>query len=241
MLISFDKLKKTEGEMEIIRAVNLNKTYGKNNTLVHAVNDVNLRIFEGEFVAIVGASGGGKSTLLHLLGGLDEPTSGKVYINGKDIYAMGNDQRAIFRRRNIGFIFQFFNLIPVLNVKENIELPASLDGETLEDKAVDELAQQLGLSHRLNHYPNQLSGGEQQRVSIGRALAYKPSIIMADEPTGNLDKKNSLEILNLLKLFSNKYGITVVMITHDLNLAASADRIIKIEDGRILEEKDESN
>lgn len=221
--------------MEIIKAENLNKIYGKNNTKVHAVNNVNLSISEGEFVAIVGSSGGGKSTLLHLLGGLDTPTSGKVYINGEDIFAMKKDQRAIFRRRNIGFIFQFFNLIPVLNVKENIELPANLDGESIDTEMLQDLIRSLGLEKRIHHYPNQLSGGEQQRVSIGRALAYKPSIILADEPTGNLDKKNSIEILNLLKLFSSKYGITVVMITHDLSIATSADRIIKIDDGKIVE------
>lgn len=221
--------------MEIIKAENLNKIYGKNNTKVHAVNNVNLSISEGEFVAIVGSSGGGKSTLLHLLGGLDTPTSGKVYINGEDIFAMKKDQRAIFRRRNIGFIFQFFNLIPVLNVKENIELSANLDGESIDTEMLQDLIRSLGLEKRIHHYPNQLSGGEQQRVSIGRALAYKPSIILADEPTGNLDKKNSIEILNLLKLFSSKYGITVVMITHDLSIATSADRIIKIDDGKIVE------
>lgn len=227
--------------MEVIRTENLNRIYGKDSTMVHAVKDVNLSINEGEFVAIVGASGGGKSTLLHLLGGLDKPTSGKVFINGKDIYDMKNDELAIFRRRNIGFVFQFFNLIPMLTVRENIELPFGLDGAKVETKDLEHLAAQLGLLDRLNHYPNQLSGGEQQRASIGRALAYKPSIVLADEPTGNLDKKNSQEILNLLKTFSNKFGITVVMITHDLNLAASAERIIKIEDGRILENKDETD
>lgn len=227
--------------MEVIRTENLNRIYGKDSTMVHAVKDVNLSINEGEFVAIVGASGGGKSTLLHLLGGLDKPTSGKVFINGKDIYDMKNDELAIFRRRNIGFVFQFFNLIPMLTVRENIELPFGLDGAKVEAKDLEHLAAQLGLLDRLSHYPNQLSGGEQQRASIGRALAYKPSIVLADEPTGNLDKKNSQEILNLLKTFSNKFGITVVMITHDLNLAASAERIIKIEDGRILENKDETD
>lgn len=221
--------------MEIIRAENLNKIYGKKNTEVHAVNNVNLSINEGEFVAIVGSSGGGKSTLLHLLGGLDTPTSGKVYINGNDIYSLKNDERAIFRRRNIGFIFQFFNLIPVLTAKENIELPALMDGEKVDEVLIKDIIKSLGIENRLNHFPNQLSGGEQQRVSIGRALSYKPSIILADEPTGNLDKKNSQEILNLLKLFSNKYGITVVMITHDLTIASTADRIIRIEDGSILE------
>lgn len=221
--------------MEIIRAENLNKIYGKKNTEVHAVNNVNLSINEGEFIAIVGSSGGGKSTLLHLLGGLDTPTSGKVYINGNDIYSLKNDERAIFRRRNIGFIFQFFNLIPVLTAKENIELPALMDGEKVDEVLIKDIIKSLDIENRLNHFPNQLSGGEQQRVSIGRALSYKPSIILADEPTGNLDKRNSQEILNLLKLFSNKYGITVVMITHDLTIASTADRIIRIEDGSILE------
>lgn len=222
--------------MEIIRTQNLNKIYkdGNKMTYVHAVNDINLSIKEGEFVAIVGESGGGKSTLLHLLGGLDNPTSGKVFINGKDIYQMTNDERAIFRRRSIGFVFQFFNLIPVLTAKENIELPISLDNAEVDEKMIDDLIRVLGLEERINHFPNQLSGGEQQRVSIGRALAYKPEIILADEPTGNLDKKNSQEIMNLLKIFSMKYGITVVMITHDLALASMADRIIKIEDGKIV-------
>ncbi|MFM1515353.1 ABC transporter ATP-binding protein [Helcococcus ovis] len=220
--------------MKVIQTVNLNKTYGKGDTFVHPVNNVNLEVEEGEFVAVVGASGGGKSTLLHLLGGLDIPTSGTVYLNGKDIYAMRNDERAIFRRRNIGFVFQFFNLIPVLTAEENIKLPTSLDNIEIDKEMFDEIIKQLGLTDRLNHFPSQLSGGEQQRVSIGRALINKPSIILADEPTGNLDKKNSQEILNLLKLFGKKYGITVVMITHDLSLAAAADRIIKIEDGKIM-------
>ena len=219
--------------MNIIRTEKLNKIYEGTNP-VHAVNNVNLEIEEGEFVAIVGASGGGKSTLLHMLGGLDIPTSGKVLINGKDIYKMSDEERSIFRRRSIGFIFQFFNLLPILNAKENIELAASLDGAEVDSKMVEELVKVLGLKERLNHFPNQLSGGEQQRVSIGRALAYKPEIILADEPTGNLDKKNSEIIIDLLKLFAKKYGITVVMITHDLNIASAADRIIKIEDGKIV-------
>lgn len=218
--------------MKIIRTENLNKVYSGANP-VHAVKDVNLEIEEGEFVAIVGASGGGKSTLLHMLGGLDNPTSGKVIINGKDIYKMSNDERAIFRRRSIGFVFQFFNNIPVLNVKENIELPASLDNGEVDEKMIEEIIKVLRLTDRINHFPNQLSGGEQQRVSIGRALANNPEIILADEPTGNLDKKNSQETMDLLKLFAKKYGITVVIITHDLNIASTADRIIKLEDGKI--------
>ena len=219
--------------MEIIKTNNLNKIYGKEHTAVHAVNNVNISIREGEFVAIVGPSGGGKSSLLHLLGGLDSPSSGEVFIKGTNLYSMGHDERAIFRRRNIGFVFLFFNLIPVLNVKENIELPLNLDGQDINEDEILMLCKNLGLENRLNHYPSQLSGGEQQRVSIGRALVYKPSIILADEPTGNLDKKNSEEVLNLLKLFSTKYGITVVMITHDLNMAARADRIIRMEDGKM--------
>lgn len=219
--------------MKIIKTENLNKIYGGMSP-VHAVKDVNLEIEEGEFVAIVGASGGGKSTLLHMLGGLDNPTSGKVIINGKDIYKMSNDERAIFRRRSIGFVFQFFNLIPVLTVKENIELAASLDSGEVDEEMIEEIIKILRLTDRLNHFPNQLSGGEQQRVSIGRALANKPEIILADEPTGNLDKKNSQDTMDLLKLFAKKYGITVVIITHDLNLASTADRIIKLEDGKIV-------
>lgn len=219
--------------MKIIRTENLNKIYSGANP-VHAIKDVNLEIEEGEFVAIVGASGVGKSTLLHMLGGLDNPTSGKVIINGKDIYKMTNDERAIFRRRSIGFIFQFFNNIPVLTAKENIELAASLDNGKVDAKKIEEIIKILRLTDRINHFPNQLSGGEQQRVSIGRALANNPEIILADEPTGNLDNKNSQDTMNLLKLFSNKYGITVVIITHDLNLASTADRIIKLEDGKIV-------
>lgn len=219
--------------MKIIKTENLNKIYGGISP-VHAVKDVNLEIEEGEFVAIVGASGGGKSTLLHMLGGLDNPTSGKVIMNGKDIYKMSNDERAIFRRRSIGFVFQFFNLIPVLTAKENIELAASLDSGEVDEGMIEEIIKILRLTDRLNHFPNQLSGGEQQRVSIGRALANKPEIILADEPTGKLDKKNSQDTMDLLKLFAKKYGITVVIITHDLNLASTADRIIKLEDGKIV-------
>lgn len=219
--------------MKIIRTENLNKIYGGFNP-VHAIKNVNIEIEEGEFVAIVGESGGGKSTLLHMLGGLDMPTSGKVFINGKDFYKMTNDERAILRRRGIGFVFQFFNLIPVLTVKENIELAASLDSGEIDNKMIDEIIRVLRLKDRLNHFPNQLSGGEQQRVSIGRALANKPEIILADEPTGNLDNKNAQEAMNLLKLFTKKYGITLVIITHDLNIASTADRIIKLEDGKIV-------
>jgi len=219
--------------MEIIRAEGLNKVYGQEKISVHAVNDINISIDEGEFVAVVGASGGGKSTLLHLLGGLELPTSGKVYVKGQDIYKLKEDKRAIFRRRNIGFVFQFFNLIPILTVKENILLPTELDSVIPDEDELQKLVENLGISDILYRFPDEISGGEQQRVSIARALIYKPSIILADEPTGNLDKKNSEEIINILKLFQSKYGITVVMITHDLGLAASADRIIKIQDGSI--------
>lgn len=219
--------------MEIIKATKLNKIYGKGTTAVHAVNDVNLSIKEGEFVAVVGPSGGGKSTLLHLLGGLDEPSSGSVLINNQNLYQLSQNKRAIFRRRKIGFIFQFFNLIPLLNVRENIALPYELDGEKPDYDLIDELSEQLGLKDRMHHYPNELSGGEQQRTAIARALIYKPHIIFADEPTGNLDRKNSESVVNILKLFNSKYGITIVMITHDLQIAAVADRIITMEDGKI--------
>lgn len=219
--------------MEIIRTEKLNKIYGKGQAQVHAVKDVSISVEEGEFVSIVGASGGGKSTLLHLIGGLENPTSGKVYIKGHDIYKLDNDERAIFRRRNIGFIFQFFNLIPVLTVEENILLPVELDKHEVDEKKVLNIAENLGIDGILDRFPNEISGGEQQRVSIARSLIYRPSIILADEPTGNLDKKNSEEIINTLRLFQSKYGITVVMITHDLGLAATSDRILKIEDGRI--------
>lgn len=219
--------------MEIIKATKLNKIYGKGTTAVHAVNDVNLSIKEGEFVAVVGPSGGGKSTLLHLLGGLDEPSSGSVLINNQNIYQLSQNERAIFRRRKIGFIFQFFNLIPLLNVRENIALPYELDGEKPDYDLIDELSEQLGLKDRMYHYPNELSGGEQQRTAIARALIYKPHIIFADEPTGNLDRKNSESVVNILKLFNSKYGITIVMITHDLQIAAMADRILTMEDGKI--------
>lgn len=219
--------------MEIIRTVNLNKIYGKERTRVHAVNNINLSIDEGEFVAIVGPSGSGKSSLLHLLGGIDEPTSGQVFIDGRNIFDLSFDERAIFRRRKIGFIFQFFNLLPILNVRENILLPLELDKQSLVNDRLDNLCKQLGIDHRMEHYPNELSGGEQQRVSIARALIYDPIIIFADEPTGNLDRKNSEEVMNILRLFSKKYGVTVVMITHDLQLAALADRIITMQDGKI--------
>ncbi len=217
--------------MEILRVENLTKSYGKNETKVDAIKNVSLSIEKGTFIAITGPSGSGKSTLLHLLGGVDRPTSGKVYINDVDIYNLKTKDLAIFRRRNIGLIYQFYNLIPVLNVKENILLPAELDNRDIDREYFDDLMKTLGLINREKHLPNQLSGGQQQRTSIGRALINRPSIILADEPTGNLDSKNSKEILELLKLSVKKYNQTLIMITHDKNMALQADRIISIEDG----------
>lgn len=219
--------------MEILRVENLTKSYGKNETKVDAIKNVSLSVEKGTFIAITGPSGSGKSTLLHLLGGVDRPTSGKVYINDVDIYNLKTKDLAIFRRRNIGFIYQFYNLIPVLNVKENILLPAELDNRDIDREYFDDLMKTLGLIDREKHLPNQLSGGQQQRTSIGRALINRPSIILADEPTGNLDSKNSKEILELLNLSVKKYNQTLIMITHDKNMALQADRIISIEDGII--------
>ncbi|NMS91820.1 ABC transporter ATP-binding protein [Clostridioides difficile] len=219
--------------MEILRVENLTKSYGKNETKVDAIKNVNLSIEKGEFIAITGPSGSGKSTLLHLLGGVDRPTSGKVYINDVDIYNLKIKDLAIFRRRNIGLIYQFYNLIPVLTVKENILLPAELDNRDIDKEYLNDLMKTLGLNDRENHLPNQLSGGQQQRTSIGRALINRPSIVLADEPTGNLDSKNSKEILELLKLSVKKYNQTLIMITHDKDIALQADRIIGIEDGII--------
>ena len=219
--------------MEILRVENLTKSYGKNETKVDAIKNVSLSVEKGTFIAITGPSGSGKSTLLHLLGGVDRPTSGKVYINDVDIYNLKTKDLAIFRRRNIGLIYQFYNLIPVLNVKENILLPAELDNIDIDREYFDDLMKTLGLIDREKHLPNQLSGGQQQRTSIGRALINRPSIILADEPTGNLDSKNSKEILELLKLSVKKYNQTLIMITHDKNMALQADRIISIEDGII--------
>ncbi|EGT3801403.1 ABC transporter ATP-binding protein [Clostridioides difficile] len=219
--------------MEILRVENLTKSYGKNEIKVDAIKNVSLSVEKGTFIAITGPSGSGKSTLLHLLGGVDRPTSGKVYINDVDIYNLKTKDLAIFRRRNIGLIYQFYNLIPVLNVKENILLPAELDNRDIDREYFDDLMKTLGLIDREKHLPNQLSGGQQQRTSIGRALINRPSIILADEPTGNLDSKNSKEILELLKLSVKKYNQTLIMITHDKNMALQADRIISIEDGII--------
>lgn len=219
--------------MEILRVENLTKSYGKNETKVDAIKNVSLSIEKGEFIAITGPSGSGKSTLLHLLGGVDRPTSGKVYINDVDIYNLKIKDLAIFRRRNIGLIYQFYNLIPVLTVKENILLPAELDNRYIDKEYLNDLIKTLGLNDREKHLPNQLSGGQQQRTSIGRALINRPSIVLADEPTGNLDSKNSKEILELLKLSVKKYNQTLIMITHDKDIALQADRIIGIEDGII--------
>lgn len=219
--------------MEILKVENLDKSYGKGEAKVDALKNINLSINKGEFVAIVGPSGSGKSTLLHLIGGVDKPTSGKVYINNVDIYSLKEKDLSIFRRRNVGLIYQFYNLIPVLSAKENILLPAELDNRKIDKEYLDDLLKTLGLKERENHLPNELSGGQQQRTSIGRALINRPAVILADEPTGNLDSKNSKEVLDLLKLSVKKYNQTLIMITHDLNIALQADRVITIEDGII--------
>lgn len=223
--------------MKILKVEHLSKIYGKGETQVKALDDVSFEVEKGEFVAIIGPSGSGKSTLLHTLGGVDRPTSGKVLIDGEDIYALNNDKLAIFRRRQIGLIYQFYNLIPILNVEENITLPLLLDGKEADPKRLDEIIDTLGLKGRIKHLPNQLSGGQQQRVSIGRSLINNPAIILADEPTGNLDSKNSKEILDLLKFSNKKYNQTLIMITHDQNIALEADRIITIEDGKISKDE----
>ncbi len=220
--------------MEILKVEHLVKQYGKGDNAVLAVNDISFSVEQGEFVAIVGSSGSGKSTLLHLLGGVDRPTSGKVYIQGEDIYSLNSDKIAIFRRRQVGLIYQFYNLIPILNVKENITLPCELDGRIPDKSELDELINTLGLKDRVTHLPNELSGGQQQRVSIGRALINHPAILLADEPTGNLDSRSSDEIVELLKLSNQKYKQTIVMITHNLEIAKIADRILRIEDGRLV-------
>ncbi|MDR7855449.1 ABC transporter ATP-binding protein [Tissierella sp.] len=223
--------------MEVVKIVDLCKSYGTENTKVEALKDINLTINNGEFVAIVGASGSGKSTLLHLLGGVDKPSSGKVYVDGVDLYNLSEKEMAIFRRRKVGFIFQFYNLVPVLTAEENIKLPLLLDLKKENKEYFQELIKILGLENRLDHLPSQLSGGQQQRVSIGRALVYKPSIVLADEPTGNLDSKNSKEIIDLLKISVKKYNQTLILITHDINIAAQADRVITIEDGVIIKDE----
>ncbi|MCU9595230.1 ABC transporter ATP-binding protein [Caldibacillus thermolactis] len=223
--------------MEILKVENLTKVYGKGETAVKALDNVSFSVKKGEFIAIIGPSGSGKSTLLHLIGGVDIPTSGKVFIDGTDIYRLNETQLAIFRRRQIGLIYQFYNLIPVLTVEENITLPLLLDGHKVDEDHFSKIVKVLGLENRLEHLPNQLSGGQQQRVSIGRALMNNPAIMLADEPTGNLDSKNSSEIIDLLKLFNKQYNQTLIVITHDERIALQADRIISIEDGRI--KKDE--
>ena len=216
-------------------AVALANIYGKDNNKVVALDKVSFTVNKGEFVAIIGASGSGKSTLLHLIGGVDRPTSGKVFIEGEDIFNLSDDNLAIFRRRQVGLIYQFYNLLPILNVEENIKLPVELDGKKVDEKDLNELLKTLGLESRRKHLPNELSGGQQQRTSIGRAMINHPAIILADEPTGNLDSKASDEIMELLKLSNKKYNQTIIMITHNLDLASQADRIIKLEDGRIVE------
>ena len=223
--------------MEILKVENLTKIYGKGNTKVTALDNVTFSVEKGEFVAIVGASGSGKSTLLHILGGVDRPTSGKVIVDKEDVYKLNEANLAIFRRRQVGLIYQFYNLIPILNIEENITLPILLDGRKVDREYLNELINILGLEKRLNHLPNELSGGEQQRVSIGRALMNRPAILLADEPTGNLDSKSSKEIVELLKLSNKKYNQTIIMITHDNNLALNADRIITIKDGRIINDE----
>ena len=223
--------------MEILKVEHLCKRYGKGETLVKALDDVSFTVEKGDFVAIVGASGSGKSTLLHLLGGVDRPTSGKIYVGGEDIYSLSEDRLAIFRRREVGLIYQFYNLIPTLNVTENITLPILLDGKVPDEKYLNERVDILGLKNRVGHLPNQLSGGQQQRVSIGRALMNRPCLLLADEPTGNLDSKASKDIVDLLKLSNQKYNQTIIMITHDYNIAMSANRIITIDDGKIVSDE----
>lgn len=223
--------------MEILRIEHLSKVYGQGENQVRAVDDVSFSVEKGEFLAIIGPSGSGKSTLLHILGGVDRPTSGKVYVDGQDVYAQDEDHLAIFRRRQVGLIYQFYNLIPMLNVVENMTLPVLMDGRAVNRQRLDELLDVLDLRGREKHLPNQLSGGQQQRVSIGRALMNAPAVVLADEPTGNLDSKNSQEIVELLKLSNRKYGQTLVIITHDENIALQAHRIIAIEDGRITRDQ----
>ena len=220
--------------MTILKTMGLKKYYGKDENLVKALDDVNMEINKGEFIAIVGTSGSGKSTLLHMLGGLDRASEGKVVVDGKDIFSMNNDELTIFRRRNIGFVFQSYNLVPILNVYENIILPIELDGNKVDKKYVDSIIETLGLKGKEDRLPNNLSGGQQQRVAIARSLATKPSIVLADEPTGNLDSKTEQEVLGLLKITSRRFNQTIVMITHNEQIAQMADRIIRIEDGKIV-------
>ena len=223
--------------MELMQIQHLSKVYGLGENQVRAVDDISFTVEKGEFLAIIGPSGSGKSTLLHILGGVDRPTSGKVFVDGQDVYAQNEDQLAIFRRRQVGLIYQFYNLIPVLNVVENMTLPVLMDGRQVNQERLEELLDVLGLRGREKHLPNQLSGGQQQRVSIGRALMNAPAVVLADEPTGNLDSKNSQEIVELLKMSNKKYGQTLVIITHDENIALQAHRVIAIEDGRITRDE----
>ncbi len=223
--------------MEILRVENLTKVYGKGENEVRALDGVSFSVEKGEFIAVIGPSGSGKSTLLHILGGVDRPTSGRVLMDGKDVYAQNEEQLAIFRRRQVGLIYQFYNLIPVLNVTENITLPVLMDGQRVNSDRLKELITTLKLDGRENHLPNQLSGGQQQRVSIGRALMNAPAVVLADEPTGNLDSKNSKEIVDLLKISNEKYGQTLIVITHDESIALQADRIISIDDGKITRDE----
>lgn len=225
--------------MEILKVEHLSKIYGKGETQVIALNDISFSIEKGEFVAIIGPSGSGKSTMLHILGGVDRPSAGKVYIKDTDIYSLNNNDLAVFRRRNVGLIYQFYNLIPILDVEENITLPILLDNKEIDEEKLQEIVKALGLEKRVKHLPNQLSGGQQQRVSIGRRLINDPAIILADEPTGNLDSKNSREILDLLKFSNKQYHQTLIMITHDQNIANEADRIIRIEDGKMASDERE--
>ena len=223
--------------MEILKVENLRKEYGRGEAKVTALDGISFSVERGDFVAIIGPSGSGKSTLLHILGGVDKPTSGKVYVNGEDVYGRSEEQLAIFRRREVGLIYQFYNLIPVLDVVENMTLPVQMDGRKINNERLEELLGILKLRERKHHLPNQLSGGQQQRVSIGRALMNAPAVVLADEPTGNLDSKNSQEIIELLKLSNVKYEQTLIIITHDENIALQADRIIAIEDGRITRDE----
>ena len=223
--------------MELMQIQHLSKVYGQGENQVRAVDDISFTVEKGEFLAIIGPSGSGKSTLLHILGGVDRPTSGKVFVDGQDVYAQNEDQLAIFRRRQVGLIYQFYNLIPVLNVVENMTLPVLMDGRQVNQERLEELLDVLGLRAREKYLPNQLSGGQQQRVSIGRALMNAPAVVLADEPTGNLDSKNSQEIVELLKMSNKKYGQTLVIITHDENIALQAHRVIAIEDGRITRDE----
>lgn len=230
-------LQESEANMELLRIEHLTKVYGSGENEVRALDDISFSVPKGQFLAIIGPSGSGKSTLLHILGGVDRPTSGTVWVDGQDVYAQNEEQLAVFRRRQVGLVYQFYNLIPVLNVTENMTLPLRMDGRKVDPQRLAEMVEILGLQGRERHLPNQLSGGQQQRVSIGRALMNTPAVMLADEPTGNLDSKNSQEIVELLRLSNQKYGQTLIIITHDENIALQADRIIAIEDGRITRDE----